>query len=47
MAALGSAPMALGYSAEKAQYKDQMALTQRNYAVPGVMAVKKITYWRF
>lgn len=42
MAALGSAPMALGYSAEKAQYKDQMALTQRNYAVPGVMAVKRL-----
>lgn len=42
MAALGSAPMALGYSAEKAQYKDQMASTQRNYAVPGVMAVKRL-----
>ena len=42
MAALGSAPMALGYSAEKAQYKDQMASTQRNYAVPGTMAVKRL-----
>lgn len=42
MAALGYAPMALGYSAEKAQYKDQMASTQRNYAVPGVMAVKRL-----
>lgn len=42
MAALGSAPMALGYSAEKAQYKDQVAATQRNYAVPGMMTVSRL-----
>lgn len=41
MAVLGSAPMALGYSAEKRQYKDQISATQRNYAIPG-MAVKRL-----
>lgn len=42
MALLGSAPMALGYSAEKAQFKDQKAATQRNYAVPGMMMIKRL-----
>lgn len=43
MAALGSIPTLLGYSAEKRQYKDQIESTQqRNYAAPAVgMAVKR------
>lgn len=41
MAALGSAPTLIGYSAEKKQYRDQVNATQRNYAIPG-MSIKRL-----
>lgn len=42
MAALGSAPTLIGYSAEKKQYRDQVNATQRNYAIPGMSVLKNI-----
>ena len=44
MAALGSAPTLIGYSAEKERYRDQVNATQRNYAIPGMssMSMKRL-----